>query len=269
MFYADYHIHSLYSFDSMADLNDICQYAVRMNLKEIALTDHLDLHYPYGKWDPHYLAHETQREASVKQMQDKYRGVLQIRYGLELGQPTRDDDFLQAFLSTRQFDFILGSIHYTTDEREILAIPYNDFETANEVLIEYFQNVLQMLDCDRFDVVAHICHPLRVMENAFAKPSLLQYADYIEPSLKKMIEKGKGLEVSTKGMRYWIRSFEPEPEFLKMYHDLGGELITVGTDSHEACTVGSSVAEAYAYIKRAGFQYITTYANHQPTQHRI
>lgn len=186
-----------------------------------------------------------------------------------MGQPTRDDDFLQAFLSTRQFDFILGSIHYTTDEREILAIPYNDFETANEVLIEYFQNVLQMLDCDRFDVVAHICHPLRVMENAFAKPSLLQYADYIEPILKKMIEKGKGLEVSTKGMRYWIRSFEPEPEFLKMYHDLGGELITVGTDSHEACTVGSSVAEAYAYIKRAGFQYITTYANHQPTQHRI
>lgn len=269
MYYVDYHIHSLYSFDSVADLNDICQSAIRANLKEIALTDHLDVHYPYGKWNQHYFLHEGQRETAVKEIREKYEGALQIRYGLELGQPTRDTAFLQDFLSTRRFDFILGSIHYTTDEREILALQYDNFEIANEILVEYFQNVLQMLDCDQFDVVAHICHPLRVMENVFSKPSLLRYVDYVEPILKRMIEKGKGLEVSTKGMRYWIRSLEPQPEFLKLYHDLGGELITVGTDSHEANTVGSNVIEAYEYIKHMGFRYITTYMDHQPNQHRI
>ncbi len=269
MFYADYHIHSLYSFDSLADLNDICQYALCANLKEIALTDHLDLHYPCGKWNQHYLLHEKEREIAVKEMRDKYQGALHIRYGLELGQPTRDYRFLQDFLSTRQFDFILGSIHYTTDEREILALPFNDLKTANEILVEYFENVLQMLECDQFDVIAHICHPLRVMENVFEKPSLLQYAGYIESILKKLIEKGKGLEVSTKGMRYWLHSLEPQPEFLRMYYQLGGELITVGTDSHEADTVGSYIADAYEYIKQAGFRYITTYINHQPIQHKI
>lgn len=269
MYYMDYHIHSKFSFDSVEELDLICQQAIHAGLSEIALTDHLDLHYGDDMSDCHYLRHEPDRESAVRKARETYAGKLTLRYGLELGQPSRNRDFLKTFKANRNFDFVLGSIHYTTDEREILALTYPDHETADRVIREYFDNVYHLLDDDDFDVIAHICHPLRVMDRAFDKPSFLEYTDLIYPILRRIAEKGKGLEVSTKGLRYWIRALEPEIPILKKYREFGGEFITVGTDSHEACTVGSGVREAYDYIAQAGFRYITSYENHQPTQHPL
>lgn len=269
MYFADYHVHSKYSFDSVAELDDICEQAVIMGLSEIALTDHFDVHYHDTIKDTYYLEHEQRREEAKEEAQKKFEGRLIIRYGLELGQPHHDPQLTNKIMSRRNFDFVLGSVHYTDDEREILSIPYQNHEQADQVIREYFASVLRMLEVDCFDSLAHICHPLRVMQNVFNRPTFLEYMDMILPILRRIIDKGISLEVSTKGLRYWLRALEPEQEILKAYRLLGGELITVGTDSHEPETVGSGIRDAYQYIEQAGFRYIVCYEKHRPIMHRI
>ena len=262
MYYMDYHLHSRYSFDSAADMDAICRQALSLGLSEIAFTDHLDLHLKMSGC--FYLEHEKEREAAYREVQEKYRRRLAVRYGLELGQPDWNPAFLNDFNAARSFDFILGSVHYTTDEREILEIAYQSKAQADGVLREYFQNVRRMLEGDGYDAVAHLCHPLRAMERVWQKPTLLMYGYEIRPILRRAAERGKALEVSTKGLRYWIHALEPEMEILEWYRELGGEYVTVGTDSHEADTVGSGIREAYDYIRQAGFRYVTRYEARRP-----
>lgn len=265
----DYHIHSKFSFDSIEELDPICRQAIQAGLSEIALTEHLDLHTGQDISDCHYLRHETRREAAVEEMRQKYRSRLIIRYGLELGQPHRDPAFMDTLRKTRRFDFVLGSVHYTTDERELLTLTYPDRSFADRIISDYFDNLSLLPNQPDVDALAHICLPLRVLEHIFPEPSFLCYTDRLRPILQRLIQAGKALEVSTKGLRYWLHAIEPEFALLRLYRELGGELITVGSDSHDASTVGEGIRDAYAYIARAGFRYVTRYEAHQPRPVRL
>lgn len=269
MYLVDYHIHTKYSFDAVEDPESVCQQALHKGLCEIAFTEHMDVH-PGGKTgEQYYFQHERERAERMAQLKARYEGKLVIRYGLELGQPHRDADFARAFLQNRAFDVVLGSVHYTTDDRELLHIPYRDFQEADEAVRDYFDHVYQMLDFPGFDVVAHICHPLRVMEPFLKQPSFMRYYERIEPILKKSAQQGRALEISAKGLRLWIGALEPEMEVLKAFRKLGGEYLTIGTDSHDEYSVGYGVDLACQYARAAGFHYYTTYEARRPVQHRL
>ncbi len=46
----NYHMHSQYSIDGEMSIEEACEKAIELGLKEIAFTDHLDIDWP----DPNY-----------------------------------------------------------------------------------------------------------------------------------------------------------------------------------------------------------------------
>ena len=78
-----------------------------------------------------------------------------------------------------------------------------------------------------------------------------------------IIDKGIGIEINCSGIRDGCGPF-PQPEVLRLYRQLGGEIITVGSDAHEAVNAGAGVADAYAMMRDAGFRYVTVYEKRKP-----
>ena len=88
--------------------------------------------------------------------------------------------------------------------------------------------------------------------------------DIIETILKKLIDKGKGIEINTAGLRYGMGAPNPDLPVLKLYHDLGGEIITVGSDAHKPEDVAVYHKQAYQNLNEAGFRYYTIFKNRKP-----
>ena len=51
--------------------------------------------------------------------------------------------------------------------------------------------------------------------------------------------------------------------------DCGGEIITLGSDAHQAEQVARTVPLGEELLRRAGFRYITTFASRRPEFHPL
>ena len=91
-----------------------------------------------------------------------------------------------------------------------------------------------------------------------------EYSDLIDACLKSLIEKGKGIEVNTSGFRYGINGTYPSLTILKRYKELGGEIITAGSDSHKPEDTADHIDYAYSLIKEAGFKYVSVFRKQKP-----
>ena len=87
--------------------------------------------------------------------------------------------------------------------------------------------------------------------------------------LKTVIADGKGLEVNTSCYRYGIRDLTPAVDILKLYRDLGGKIITIGSDSHRKEHLGAHIPETMQEIKKIGFDEVYTFSGMVPIAHAI
>ena len=82
-----------------------------------------------------------------------------------------------------------------------------------------------------------------------------------------VIAKGKGMEINTSGVDR-AGDFLPSAAFLKRYKELGGEIVTLGSDAHAPDRVGQYASEAMAILKDI-FGYVCTFADRKPIFHKI
>ena len=60
------------------------------------------------------------------------------------------------------------------------------------------------------------------------------------------------------------------PEYmLRMYRELGGDLITVGSDAHKPGQMNDGLEQGMALLQRCGFRYVTLYQNRKPQQMKM
>jgi histidinol-phosphatase (PHP family) len=78
-----------------------------------------------------------------------------------------------------------------------------------------------------------------------------------------MTEKGIALEFNTSCFRQGMVC-TPEPWLLRLYKDLGGELVTLGSDSHEPTLIGAGFDEGADMLRSVGFSRITRFINRKP-----
>jgi len=81
---------------------------------------------------------------------------------------------------------------------------------------------------------------------------------------KELIEKGKGIEVNTAGFLYNLGFPHPDFDSLKRYKELGGEIITIGSDSHKVEHIGNNFAFVLEQLAHIGFKYITYFEDRKP-----
>ncbi len=259
----DYHIHTKYSFDGQEEIDDICEKAIERGMKEIALTDHMDIFSDkeYG----HILDCDSLYK-DIKRAKDKYEGRLKVKLGVELGQPQANPGENTKFLKEygKELDYVIGSIHNMKDDIDVYYYDFSKLD-CNEVYSEYLDWLIELATGYDFDVMGHLTYPMRYMfEREQKRIDLSPFEERFRKLFKILIEKGKGIEINTSGLVQPINETMPPVELVKLYKKCGGEIITVGSDAHKIEYVSSTISKGYEILEAAGFKYITSFTKRNP-----
>lgn len=267
----DQHVHSNFSGDSKALMEDEIKSAIQKGLKGITFTEHNDINFPYipgeeGMFD----LNKDSYLYEIIRMRQKYEGQIQIGYGVELGMQQDSVRENAVYVKNNDFDFVIFSCHVVNKSDPY----YKQFWEGREeeaALREYFNCILENVKLfHNFDVLGHLDYAVRYAPETDKNYSYDKYKDIIDKILETLLENENGLEVNTAGIRkYYLRDVHPYNDILKKYKQLGGEKITVGSDSHTAGYEAADFDRAAEALKLAGFDYYCTFENRIATYHKI
>ena len=272
MIQADMHMHTWFSTDSEACPRDMADEAVRKGLKTICFTDHFDK--DDLEWGEEGIFDVDAYFVEMQKLQEEYAGKLNIRIGIELGLRTYLKDYYEELTKKYPFDFVIGSVHnvpykkdaegnilYTDPAAEKLFTDCTDKEAYRLMMETTLENV-RTSDC--FQTLGHLDYVVRYGKSREKEYSYTDYADIIDEILKLLIEKKKGLEVNSAGLKYGLPFAHPHPDVLKRYRELGGEIITIGADAHKPEHIAYDFAKAEEILKSCGFKYYTEFFEQKP-----
>ena len=272
MIQADMHMHTWFSTDSKACPCDMADEAVRKGLKTICFTDHFDK--DDLEWGEESIFDVDAYFVEMQKLQEEYAGKLNIRIGIELGLRTYLKDYYEELTKKYPFDFVIGSVHnvpykkdaegnilYTDPAAEKLFTDRTDKEAYRLMMETTLENV-RTSDC--FQTLGHLDYVVRYGKSREKEYSYTDYADIIDEILKLLIEKEKGLEVNSAGLKYGLPFAHPHPDVLKRYRELGGEIITIGADAHKPEHIAYDFAKAEEILKSCGFKYYTEFFEQKP-----
>lgn len=257
----DYHMHTSYSPDSNMLLDDLVKTAVSKGLKEICITDHVDNMDMKSYTTPNY----TKFSQELELVKNKYPEII-IKFGAEIGLTPILKKQAKEVFDNHDFDFVIGSSHECNKEFLYKGTDFFDNRTKKEAFTLYFKEILdnvQSLDC--YNVYGHLDYVYRYSHYEDNSLSYFDYKDIIDEILKTIIQKGKGIEINTSGFRYGLDNIHPSVDILKAYKSFGGEIITVGSDSHSVNHVYDGFDFAYNALKEANFDYITIFDKQKPS----
>ncbi len=260
-FACDCHNHSACSPDGHDSAAAMCARAQALGLYAYTLTDHCECQ----KFEERYRARV---ETAWEQMGSLTpQNGLRFYRGIELGQPNQDTAAADAALQGRAYDFVIGSIHNIRDFEDFFFLDYTGAPEGyiHSLLTAYWQELLEMIAWGRFDALGHLTYPLRYIQGEHGIPvDLEKHQDAIDQVLTALIKSGKALEVNTSGLRQKIGRTLPDLPLLKRYHDLGGRLVTLGSDAHCTADLAKGIDQGMETLKAAGFTHFALYVQRQP-----
>lgn len=275
--FADYHVHTEFSDDSVYPLEAVVNDAIGRHLDEICITDHVDygikedwdsgkeIHYRHG--EPLANVNYPRYVKEIQRMQKVYDGEITIKMGLEFGVQTHTIPQFEALFRRYPFDFILLSIHQVED-KEFWTQDFQQGRTQQEYNERYYEEMLRVVQkYKNYSVLGHMDLIKRYDQAGFYP--LEKVKSIIAEILTIVIADGKGIEVNTSSHRYGLADSMPSAELLRLYRDLGGSILTIGSDSHAPAHLGTYIQEAKEQLKELGFAYFCTYERMQPVFHRL
>lgn len=265
MYIADSHIHSSFSGDCQEKLENIFEYALNNNIKEVTITDHIDPDFPGGSEDFYFDIDEYIH--LLKEFRHRLKGRLKVNLGVEFGlQPHLIDEF-RKISDMADLDFIIGSTHCALGKDPVKDSFFlgRTKEEAHEV---YFKETLKNARLFKdISVYGHLDFIRRYGRNVHADFHTIDYKRYwdiIEDILRNLIHNGTGLEINTSAYRYGASDPYPRDIILKRYRELGGEIITLGSDSHIASHLAMDFDKALVLLKDCGFDYYSVFHKRKP-----
>lgn len=291
MMFADYHIHTYYSDDSTYPMEQVVKDAISNGITDLCFTDHVD----YGiKEDADKLTPEQRQELKVKiqnpnvpqynvdypayvaeyqDLKEKYADKINLKLGMEFGLQIHTIPQYQKLFNSYTFDFIIMSCHQV-ENKEFWTQEFQQGRSQDEYNQRYYDEILaQVKNYHDYSVLGHLDLIAR-----YDKAGVYPFAkirDKVAEILKIVIADGKGIELNTSSIRYKIYNAQGEPELtpsreiLALYKELGGRIITTGSDSHKPEHLGAYIAEQSQELKKLGFKEICTFEKMQPIFHKL
>ena len=263
MYLVDYHTHSSYfSLDAQSTMEELCESAIFRGISELCITEHCDV----NGWDGQPCEFD---DDSYYNMLDRMRGMygerLTVLSGLELGQPTQNEELADRYSKNPRLDFIIGSLHNLDGIEDFYFLKYPDEDYCRSLIERYFIEQREMVELADFDVLGHIGYPLRYMQSREGiNIDFSEFTDEIVSLFRSLAQAGKGIELNTSGLRQPFGKTLPTPDLVKLYRECGGEIITLGSDAHIARDIGAGITEGKEILSAAGFNYLTVYRSRQP-----
>ncbi|HIZ78418.1 MAG TPA: histidinol-phosphatase HisJ family protein [Candidatus Lachnoclostridium stercorigallinarum] len=275
--FADYHVHTEFSDDSRYLMEDVIRDAVNMGMDEICITDHVDygvkvdwdsgeeIGYRHG--DPLANVDYPRYMDKIRALKEEYQGKITIRTGMEFGVQMHTIPEFEALFARYAFDFIILSIHQVED-KEFWTQDFQRGRTQKEYNERYYQEMLDVVKAYKnYSVLGHM-DLIKRYDEAGIYP-FENVKPMIEEILKIVIADGKGIELNTSFHRYGLSDSMPSREILKLYRELGGEIITIGSDSHKPEHLGAYIDEGKEILRGLGFERFCTYENMKPVFHEL
>ena len=281
---ADYHVHTCYSDDSDYPMEDVVRDAIALGLEELCFTDHVDygvkrdwddprgmLWRPGAPGEPERMAVANvdypRYAAEIASLQQKYAGKIILRMGMEFGMQQHTIPEYERLFAAYPFDFILLSVHQVED-REFWTQEFQSGRTQAEYNLRYYQEILALVQrYQNYSVLGHLDLISRYDE-AGVFP-FEEIRPIVTEILKTVIQNGKGLELNTSSRRYGLTELTPSVEILKLYRNLGGRILTIGSDSHRREHLAAWLLESQEALRELGFGEVYTFRQMQPIAHKL
>lgn len=267
--YCDYHVHSHFSDDSVYKMQDVVKDAILLGIDELCFTDHFDLNEKIE-------GHETVEQSlipfpryfsEIEKLQKKFHNKIKIKKGMEFGIQYGTIDEYKKIFDEYPFDFILLSIH-RIDNKGYWNRKFQRGKTESEYYNDYYQAMYKVVqNYHDYSVLAHL-DLIRRYDNNDGY-DVMNDREMIEKILKYIIADGKGIEINTSFIRYEIGDMTPSVNILKLYLELGGRIITIGSDSHKPIHLGAYIEEIKAQLKEIGFKEYCTFDKMKPIFHEL
>ena len=265
---ADYHLHSSFSGDSQTPMKQMIERGIELGLSTMCFTEHIDMDYPYDKKEDEGMfdLNTYSYLYDLACAKGDYADKIKILFGIEIGVQPHLAFKLAEYARTYEFDFIIASSH-VCNHKDPYYPAFYEGRSDEEAYREYFSSIMDNLEAfPDFDVYGHLDYVVRYGKTKDADYSYTKYADYIDPILKLLIDQEKALEINTAGLRYGLRETNPCLDIVKRYHELGGELITIGSDAHKPEDVGYALDKAGDLLEACGFHSYTTFSHRKAEQ---
>ena len=260
----DFHIHSDFSADSHSSMESMIQEGIRLGLKTMCFTEHLDLDFPYE--DISFDLDIPGYRQTFETLREKYQSQIELLFGIELGLQPHLSAQLQEVLTYAPFDFVIGSTHLVNRTDPYYPEYFKD-RSDHEAFRQYFEEVLKNIKSfPHFDTLGHLDYIVRYSPNKSKNYQWTDYRDLIDPILSFLIQSDLALEVNTAGLKYGLGQPNPAPEILKRYYQLGGTKITIGSDAHCPAHLAYDFSTLPVLLNACGFHQYTVYRNRQPYQ---
>ena len=263
MYLSDYHFHTLCSSDSPATLTEQAKAAMAACVQEICVTDHWNLLDQQGNrlptvydWGPSL--------AQWRKLRNRWTGKLELRLGVEVGNGVLDPAAVDASLTIPELDFVIGSLHSQSAAaggRGIFTAAHECTKKEDGVAIidDYMDMLEELVGTRGWDVLGHVIYPLRYIPAEYGL-DLHPWWDRLAEIFRRVISQGKGIEFNTSAGA----TVDQWREVLALYHDLGGEVLTLGSDAHRPQHMAAAFSEALALIRELGLRYLCVYRRRTP-----
>lgn len=259
MIVCDFHNHTCFSADCNASFESMIERAIFLGLKFLCITDHMDPDMNFPGMDFTFsLPDYFQKHIELK---ERYGDRITLLTGIELGLQPHITKELCNILSAGKFDFVIGSAH-VCDRVDPYFPEYWTGKTEEKGISRYFEYILETVTAfDDIDVYGHIDYIVRYAPTKATNYSYRKYKEILDEIIKTLISKNIGLELNTAGLKYGLGFAHPHTDILKRYRELGGEIITIGSDAHRPEHLAYDFDKVPDILKSCGFKYYTIFRN--------
>lgn len=268
MIKADYHLHSSFSGDGQFSLEDMVKRGISLGLHKLCITEHMDYFYKdeNGNMSDEFVLDTDSYQKELFRLKEKYADKIELLFGIELGLHPDVVSKNEALISSYPFDFVIGSSHMCHDSDPYFPVFYEN-RTDKEAYREYFLSLMENAKGYlNFDVYGHLDYVVRYGRTKNKDYHYKDYQDIFDSLLRYLIEHGKGIECNTGGLnpKYQLGTTNPCPEIIKRYRELGGEIITIGSDAHRPEHMCYGFDKASEILRDCGFHYYTVFKKRKP-----
>lgn len=251
--YYDMHVHSTFSTDSTLDMEAGILKAIELGLSGIAFTDHLDIDFTGFEDEFHYDFNEY--FSKINLFKDKYNSKLDIISAVEIGfQPHVISDTAQM-LKGFNFDYTIGSTHLIKKKdpyyKEFFYDKPNKQFLYQEYLEELYNNLILFRDFS-INTMGHLDYIIRYAPYDDPTMYYINHSDIIDSIFNYIIANDIAFEINTSS----YKNVNFDINILKRYKELGGKLITFGSDSHSVEFIGHNFIKYAELLKSEGFNSI-------------
>lgn len=267
MIISDFHTHTDFSSDSMQNIEELILFASKLGLKHLAITDHFDngsVYVPVGKQldIKKYFETVSSYISFAKELN------VDLIIGIEMGYTPQKNSQNADIINTYSFDYVINSVH-EVQGLDCYFKEYHEGKDRYTSYYEYFKMILDSIDAPYYySTVGHLGYVIR---KAPYQPKEYEYSEFkeiLDEILNKIIKKDKILEVNT-SIEGLTDRIIPSLDVIKRYYELGGRLITFGSDAHSILRLGEKRDYVSEMLKEIGFKNLTIVKNRQPFEVKL